>query len=84
MHTGLVSNLKNITFSASPESIERARLRAREQRTTLNAAFREWLELYSGGRPTAAEYREIMNQLGHVHAGRNFTRVDMSKRASQS
>jgi hypothetical protein len=63
VHTGFAGNLKNITFSALSETIERARLRAREQRTTLNAAFREWLERYSGGRPTAAEYRQIMSEL---------------------
>ena len=83
VYTGFVGNLRNITFSASPEAIERARLRAREQRTTLNEAFREWLERYSGGRPTAAEYREIMNLLGHVRAGKKFTRAEMNERASQ-
>jgi len=84
VYTGFVGNLKNITLSASPETIERARLRAREQRTTLNAAFREWLERYSGGRPTAAEYRQIMSQLRHVRPGRKFTREEMNQRAPQS
>jgi hypothetical protein len=79
-----VGNLKNITFSASSAAIERARIRAREQKTTLNEAFREWLERYSGGRPTADEYREIMNQLSHVRPGRKFTRAEMNERASQS
>ena len=82
--TGFVSSRKNITFSASSETIERARLRAREQRTTLNEAFREWLERYSGGRSTAAEYLQIMDQLRHVRAGREFTRDEMNERASQS
>src|SRR6266481_1337873 len=84
VYTGFVSSLKNITFSASPETIERARLRAREQRITLNEAFREWLERYSGGRPTAEEYRQIMGQLRHVRAGRKFTRDEMNERASHS
>ena len=84
VYTGFVGNLKNITLSASSETIERARLRAREQRTTLNAAFREWLERYSGGRPTAAEYRQIMGQLRHVRPGRKFTREEMNQRAPQS
>ena len=75
-----MGNLKNITFSASPEAIERARIRAREQKTTLNQAFREWLERYSGGRPTANEYREIMHQLSHVRAGRKFTRAELNGR----
>jgi hypothetical protein len=84
VYTDFVGNLKNITLSASSETIERARLRAREQRTTLNAAFREWLERYSGGRPTAAEYRQIMGELRHVRPGRKFTREEMNQRAPQS
>ena len=84
MYAGFVAHLKNITLSASAETIERARLRARERRTTLNAAFREWLERYSGGRPTAAEYRQIMGQLRHVRPGRKFTREEMNQRAPQS
>lgn len=83
MYTGFVAPVKNITFSASPEAIERARLRAREQRTTLNEAFREWLNRYAGGRPTAAEYQQIMSQLRHVRAGRKFTREEMNERASK-
>ena len=84
MYTGFVSSLKNITFSALPETIDRARLRAREQRTTLNQAFREWLERYSAGRPTAEEYRQLMSQLDHVRASRKFTREEMNERASQT
>jgi hypothetical protein len=84
VYTGFVRQLKNITLSASSETIERARLRAREQRTTLNEAFRDWLEHYSGGRPTAAEYRQIMSQLRHVRPGRKFTREEMNQRAPQS
>ena len=35
--------MKNITLSADEDLIEQARLAARAQRKTLNAAFREWL-----------------------------------------
>lgn len=35
--------LKNITLSAEENPIEQARLTAKAQRRTLNAAFREWL-----------------------------------------
>ena len=49
-------------------SIKRGSLHARPVKLTAKGAgwrctFREWLEHYSGGRPTADEYREIMNQL---------------------
>ena len=35
--------MKNITLSADEELIEQARRLAREQKRTLNEAFREWL-----------------------------------------
>jgi hypothetical protein len=35
--------MKNIKFSADKDLIARARLIARAQHKTLNAAFREWL-----------------------------------------
>jgi hypothetical protein len=75
-----VASVKNITFTAAPETIERARLRARERRTTLNEAFREWLDQYSGGRPTAEEFDRILASLKHVNAGRKFTRDEMNER----
>ena len=39
---------KNITLTADGSLIERARERARRERTTLNEAFREWLMRYAG------------------------------------
>ncbi len=39
--------MKNITLSADESLIEQARLVARTQHKTLNAAFREWLEQYA-------------------------------------
>jgi len=39
--------VKNITLSADENLIEQARKAAAERHTTLNAAFREWLEQYS-------------------------------------
>jgi hypothetical protein len=66
--------VKNITFSADPDLIERARLRARQQEKTLNLAFREWLERYAGGARIGDEYRQLMRRLNHVRAGRKFSR----------
>jgi len=81
VYTGFVGTTKNITFSASPEAIERARLRAREQRTTLNEAFREWLDRYAGRKPSAEDFDRLMASLKHVSAGRKFTRDEMNERA---
>jgi hypothetical protein len=39
--------MKKVTLSADADLIEQARLVARAQRNTLNAAFREWLQQYA-------------------------------------
>jgi hypothetical protein len=41
--------MRNITLAADDDLIERARLIARAQRTTLNAVFREWLAQFASG-----------------------------------
>jgi hypothetical protein len=80
VYTGIVSKLKNITLSADADLIERARARARQQRTALNRVFREWLERYAGSSTDPDGYRQLMKELKHVHAGRKFTRDEMNAR----
>ena len=72
--------LKNVTFSASEELIRRARLRARQQNTTLNAEFRRWLEKYACGVQSAEEFEALTKRLAHVQAGRKFSREEMNAR----
>lgn len=73
-------NVKDLVFRADPELIKRARARARQQGTTLNAAFREWLAEYAGSRGRVKEYRELMRRLSYVRVGRKFTREEMNSR----
>ena len=80
VYTGLV---KNITFSADSELIERARARAREQKKTLNIVFREWLGRFAGGDQAQHNYRELMQSLDHVRAGRKFDRDEMNSRSGR-
>jgi hypothetical protein len=72
--------MKNITFSAKEDKIERARQYARTQNTTLIALFREWLDGLAERENRAEEYRALMDQLRHVNAGRKFTREEMNER----
>jgi hypothetical protein len=72
--------MKNITLSADEDLIERARATARAQRTTLNAAFREWLREYSGRAGSAAAYEALMKELRHVNSSRKYTRDEMNER----
>lgn len=80
MYTKIVRRVKNITLSADAGLIERARERARKQKTALNAAFREWLERYAGDGSAADDYDQLMKELRHVRAGRKFTRDEMNAR----
>jgi hypothetical protein len=74
--------VKNITLSADEQLIEAARRRAREQRTTLNAEFRRWLEQYSSHADKAAAHRTFMEGLrGRINTGgKKFTRDEMNER----
>ena len=72
--------VKNITLSADEELIERARLRAAKERTTLNAAFRDWLERYAGIETNRQEYDDLMRRLSHARSGRRFSRDEMNER----
>lgn len=72
--------MKNITLSADEELIEQARLVAKAQRRTLNAAFREWLERFTREAGNAQEFDALMKRLKHVKAGRRFSRDEMNER----
>ena len=72
--------MKNITLSADEDLIEQARLVARSQRRTLNAAFREWLVQFTAQAGNAREVDALMKRLKHVHAGRRFSRDEMNER----
>jgi hypothetical protein len=72
--------MKNITFSADENLIEQARLVARAQHKTLNVAFREWLQQFTKQAGNEQEIDSLMRRLGHVDAGRRFSREEMNER----
>ena len=72
--------MRNVTFSADEELIDKARLRARAEKKTLNAVFREWLQRYTGSSLAAAEYQQLMRRLSHVKSGGPYTRDEMNAR----
>ena len=71
--------MKNITLSADEDLIEQARLLARAQHKTLNAVFREWLAQFTAQAGNSEEVDALMRRLGHVSAGRRFTRDEMNE-----
>ncbi len=72
--------MKNITLSADTNLIEKSRQRARRERTTLNAVFRQWLERYAGKRAVSLGYSDLMKDLSYAQAGRSFSREEMNER----
>ena len=74
------NRMKNVTLSADEDLIEQARLVARSRKTTLNAAFREWLAQFAAREGTARDVDVLMERLRHVRAGRRFSREEMNER----
>ena len=75
-----ISVKKNITLSAEESQIEQARLVARAQRRTLNAAFREWLEQYAAQAGAGAAVESLMHRLRHVRSAGPYAREEMNER----
>ncbi|MGC2112341.1 MAG: hypothetical protein WA655_22670 [Candidatus Korobacteraceae bacterium] len=72
--------MKNITLSAEEDLIERARLIARSQHRTLNAAFREWLETFTAQAGDEREFDALMRRLSHINSGGPYSRDEMNER----
>jgi hypothetical protein len=72
--------MKNITFTADESLIEKARKKAREENTSLNQRFREWLERYASRGEGKEEYEAVMSKLGYAKAGMKFSRDELNER----
>ena len=83
LHTAVVYTRvvrQNITFNADKSDIELAREEARNQNTTLNELFRDWLKGIACRKARVQNYRALMHELRYVDAGRKFTREEMNER----
>lgn len=74
--------MKNITLTADEELIDAARERARNERTTVNAEFRRWLEDYARQRGRADVAMAVIEDLQTKlkTGGRKFSREEMNER----
>jgi hypothetical protein len=72
--------MKNITLSADEDLIERARSIARDQRRTLNDAFRDWLAQFTQSAGDAQGFDAMMKRMQHIDAGRRFSRDELNER----
>ncbi len=71
---------KTITVTLDEDLIRQARQIAAAQGTTLEALLQTWLEAYVAGEDRVAAYRELMDRLSHVNAGRKYSRDEMNER----
>jgi hypothetical protein len=72
--------VQNVTLSAETIFIRKARERAQREHRSLNALFREWVAAYAGGSGRRPEdYRDVMARLGHVRAGKSFSRDELNE-----
>ena len=73
--------VRNVTLTLEESLLQKARAKALTQHKTLNLLFREWVKqyvgVYSGKRE---DYLALMKKMGHVDAGRKFTRDEMNER----
>jgi plasmid stability protein len=76
--------MANLTITVDDQVLKKARLRALEQGTSVNALLREYLDRYAGAAPAHAEAVEGLIQLAKtVRAGRGrrtWTRDELHER----
>ena len=75
--------MKNITFSAKEETIEKARKAAAQQHRTLNELFREWLDRVNqeASHETASHnLTSLWEQTGYLRVGKKLSRDEMNER----
>ncbi len=76
--------MANLTVSVPETILRRARIRALEQGTSVNAVVSQYLARYAGERPTAEAVAEFLELSGRVNAGggggRSWRREDIYDR----
>jgi plasmid stability protein len=72
--------MTNVTLSVDDQVLRRARIRALQQGTSVNALIRDYLERIAGESPAAAgiaEFLDIAAQARAASGGRSWTRDEL-------
>lgn len=76
--------MANLTITVDDEELRRARMRALEQGTSVNALLREYLAAYAGAREaqarTTQRVLEIARRSGAGSGGSRWTREELHER----
>jgi plasmid stability protein len=80
--------MANLTVSIDDEVLRKARIRALEHSTSVNAVVRDYLERYAGVGPTAAALTGFLelaraSRAGSGPGGRSWTRADLYERTDR-
>ena len=75
-----MGKLKNVTLSAPQELLNKARAKALERNSTLNAMFRDWLASVAREPSTVEDVRDLLAKLSYAKAGGKFSRDEMNER----
>lgn len=82
-YTVYTISMKNITFSAKEEAIDKARKAAAKQHRTLNELFREWLENIShetGDEEVSDRLYALWKTSNYLCVGKKLSRDDLNER----
>jgi len=76
--------MANLTVTLDDEVLKRARIRALEQGTSVNAIIRDYLEAYAGAKAireqAVSHLLELSNRAGSRRGGRRWTRDELHER----
>jgi hypothetical protein len=76
--------MKNITFSAKEDAIEKARRIAKQKNSTLNEMFREWLDDINNHQSIDSDVTKKLHDLwdrtSYISDGKKLTREEMHER----
>ena len=76
--------MANLTITTDDETLQRARLRALEQGTSVNALLRDYLEAFAGGRSArqsaVAALLDLSRRSESRRGGRTWTRDELHER----
>jgi hypothetical protein len=72
--------MRNITFSADEALIEKARILAQANGSTLNAEFRKWLQQYTSAKTRLEDFDLLMRNMRQVNAGGRSSRDELNQR----
>lgn len=80
-----LSSMANLTLTIDRETLQRARIRALERGTSVNAVVRSFLERYAGESPAQRAISQFLelaarSDAGSGPGGRQWTREDLRER----